>query len=1120
MKKKWKEYFPHGEMYVKIFRMMKLCTCLLLCSVMSISANVRAQHARMSLELKGVTLEEVIWALEKKSDITFFYNVTDVAGSNKVDAVFKDAPLEKILTEVLRGTNLSYEIQGKVVVIKRYLSSPVSDSLKSVTINGVVKDSHGNGLPGVTVVLKGTTTGVATANDGDFSITIPKRDSVVLVFSFVGMTTKEVVWKGEKTLNVVLLDEVSEMEEVVITGIFTRKAESFTGAATTFKQADLKRMGNQNILQSLKNMDPSFMVMENVDFGSDPNRTPDIQVRGASSLPNVKGEYESNPNQPLFILDGFEATVEKVFDLDMNRVASVTLLKDAAAKAIYGSRAANGVVVIETIQPEKGKLKVSYSGDLNITTPDLSSYDLCNAKEKLQVEWESGRYKAYYPIDEQFSLEQYNAIEREIARGVNTYWLAKPLRTGVGHKHSLYLEGGDDYLRYGVDLSYNKVAGVMKESSRENVAGAITLSYRYNKMIFRNVLSVAFNRADDSPYGSFSEYTKLNPYWSPKDENGNLKRVLGTFQRSYWQTASVYYNPLYNATLGTKNFSKYTEITNNFYMEWQMHKDLKFIGRFGYTQKQDSREDFYPGNHTKFADWTGDNYFKRGSYYIKDGTSKTLKLDATLNYSKQWDKHLLFANLNWNLQQDSYDYHGMEAWGFLNDKVDHVAFAKQYAENGSPSGDETTTREIGLVGAINYSYDNRYLADLSYRLSGSSVYGSDNRWGGFWSAGIGWNMHYESFMSGQEWLKQLKLRASVGYTGSQNFNPYQAMATYKYFTNAEYDNIVGAYLMGMANDKLKWQRTQDINIGVDAQFFGSLTFRFDYYVSNTDNLLVDFDLSGSTGFNTFKENLGEVQNKGFDATLNWRVYNNTEKDAYFTIFGSVSHNKNKIVKISDALTHSNEAQNDDDVNPSKPFTRFEEGQSTSAIWAVRSLGIDPETGDELFLNRKGEKTYEWNINDQVVCGESNPKFQGNFGFNTEYMGFSLNCSFSYKVGGDYYNQTLVDRVENVDIQYNLDRRGFSGTWKNPGDVTFFKRITETPTTTRPTDRFVERQNELSLASLNLGYDFKHLNISKFAERLKLAFYMTDVFRVSSVKTERGLEYPFARTFSFSLQATV
>ena len=188
-----------------------------------------------------------------------------------------------------------------------------------------------------------------------------------MIFSFVGMQTKEVKYTGGETLDVTLDAEVAQIDEIVVTGIFTRKAESFTGAATTFKQEDLKRLGNQNILQSLKNMDPSFMVMENVDFGSDPNRTPDIQIRGASSLPNVKGEYESNPNQPLFILDGFEATVEKVFDLDMNRVASVTLLKDAAAKAIYGSHAANGVVVIETIQPEKGMLKVTYSGDLNLS---------------------------------------------------------------------------------------------------------------------------------------------------------------------------------------------------------------------------------------------------------------------------------------------------------------------------------------------------------------------------------------------------------------------------------------------------------------------------------------------------------------------------------------------------------------------------------------------------------------------------------------------------------------------------------------------------------------------------------------------------------------------------------
>ncbi len=1101
-----------------VFSRKMLLVVLLLFSFSLARAATEDSTRVVTFSTKAEKLNDVLIKFKDQTGVDILFN-RQLLG----DQMCRELNLVKVSADVawekiLEGTGCECSKVDGVYIIKKSTKGKIT-RVEPRMIAGLVKDAQGEPLPGVTVVVKGTTLGCATDVDGKYKLPVSAEGDVVLVFSFVGMQTKEVTYKGEAELNVTLEPDVTEIEQVVVTGIFTRKAESFTGAATTFKREDLKRLGNQNILQSLKNMDPSFIVTESVDFGSDPNRMPDMQIRGASSLPNVKGDYASNPNQPLFILDGFEATVEKVFDLDMNRVASVTLLKDAAAKAIYGSRAANGVVVIETVQPEKGMLKVTYSGDLNITGPDLSSYDLCNAAEKLQVEWDAGRYDAYLPKDDQFRLEEYNQLQKEIARGVNTYWLAKPLRTGVGHKHSLYLEGGDDYLRYGVDVSYNKVAGVMKGSDRENVAGAITLSYRYKSVLFRNVLSVTFNKANDSPYGSFAEYTKLNPYWAPRDENGNLKRVLGEFRLADWRDASVYYNPLFNATLGTKNFSKYTEVTDNFYVEWQMYGDLKFIGRFGYSQKQDSREDFYPGNHTKFADWTGDNYFKRGSYYIKDGTNKTLKIDATFNYSKQWDKHLLFANLNWNLQQDSYDYHGMEAWGFLNDKVDHVAFAKQYAENGVPTGDDATTREIGVVGAVNYSYDNRYLADLSYRLSGSSVYGADNRWGSFWSAGIGWNVHYESFLSGQEWLNQLKLRASVGYTGSQNFNPYQAMATYKYFTSAEYDNIVGAYLMGMANDKLKWQQTRDINIGFDARLFEGLTLRFDYYISNTDNLLVDFDLSGSTGFSTFKENLGEVQNRGFDATLSWKLYNDVETDSYFTLFGSVSSNKNKIVKISDALTKSNEAQDSEDVNPSKPYTRFEEGQSTSAIWAVRSLGIDPATGNEMFLDRNGRKTYKWNINDQVVCGESNPKAQGNFGFNAEYKGIALNCSFSYKLGGDYYNQTLVDRVENVDIQYNVDRRVFTGTWKKAGDVTFFKRISDTPTTTRPTSRFVERLNELSLASLNVSYDFRHVNISKFVERLKLSFYLTDVFRVSTVKAERGLEYPFARTYSFGLQAT-
>ena len=1111
---------------IQILKHMRNLFLFILLSASSVWAKGSySQETQLKLNVKNGTLESIFNQITRQSQLEFFYNTNALDVKQKVDLSKKTGTLDEILKEIL-GDKYRYRIKDQYILISE-VEPEMQAEKKSVTINGQVRDRKGAVIPGVTVLLKGTTLGTATDMNGEFKITVPEQPEIILQFSFIGMKNKDVEYKGEPALKIVLEEDVAEMEEVIVTGIFTRKAESYTGAAVTVTQDQLKRVGNQNIFQSLRNIDPSLAISDNLDFGSDPNKLPDMKLRGTSSFPgaddglDLKGNYMNKPNQPLFILDGFEASVEKIFDMDMNRVASVTLLKDAAAKAIYGSRAANGVVVIETIQPEKGKLKVSYTGDLTVTAPDLTSYDLCDATEKLEVERTAGRYKGHFPVDAQWLAEEYNVLKKEVERGVNTYWLAKPLHTGFGHKHSLYLEGGDDYLRYGVDLSYNKVAGVMKGSDRETVSGAITLSYRYKSLLFRNVLSTTFNRADDSPYGSFSEYTKLNPYWTSEDENGNVKQVLGSYSQREWQEATKYYNPLYNAMLGTKNFAKYTEVTDNFYVEWQMYKDLKFIGRFGYTQKQDSREDFYPGSHTRFAEWTGDRYFQRGSYYMKDGVTKTLKVDATLNYSKQWDKHLLFANLNWNMQQNSYEWHSMEAWGFLNNKVDHVAFAKQYAENGRPGGDEETTREVGVVGAVNYSYDNRYLADLSYRLSGSSIYGSDNRWGGFWSAGVGWNLHHEAFLKEAEWLRQFKLRASVGYTGSQNFNPYQAMATYKYFTDAEYDNIVGAYLMGMANDKLKWQQTRDVNVGFDVQLLKGMTVRFDYYVSNTDNLLVDFDLSGSTGFNTFKENLGEVQNRGFDATINWRVYENTKNDAYVTLFGSVSSNKNEIKKISDALSKSNDEQIDDEGNPlsTKPYTRFEEGQSTSAIWAVRSLGIDPASGEEMFIDRNGYRTYVWNVNDQVVCGEANPKFQGNFGFNAEWRGLAVNCSFAYKAGGEYYNQTLVDRVENVDVQWNVDRRVFTGTWKEPGDRTFFKRVESTPTQTYPTSRFVEKSNELSLSSLNVSYDFKRLNVKRYVERLKIAFYMTDVFRVSTVKAERGLEYPFARTCSFSLQAT-
>ena len=397
----------------------KMLAAVYLLFIVSLSYAAADNDTKLiTFAVKSENLNDVLIKFKDQTGVDILFNKQLIGNRKCNDFEVVNQPVEVILSKILEGTGFVFSKVDGVYVIKKS-TEKIVQPVEPLAISGVVTDTDGAPLPGVTVLVKGTSLGSATDTEGKFKLSLPSQENVVLVFSFVGMQTKEVPYKGESEIKVTLQTDVTEMEQVVVTGIFTRKAESFTGAATTFKREDLKRLGNQNILQSLKNMDPSFIVTESVDFGSDPNRMPDMQIRGASSLPNVKGDNASNPNQPLFILDGFEATVEKVFDLDMNRVASVTLLKDAAAKAIYGSRAANGVVVIETVQPEKGMLKVTYSGDLNITGPDLSSYDLCNAAEKLQVEWDAGRYDAYLPKDDQFRLEEYNQLQKEIARGAS-----------------------------------------------------------------------------------------------------------------------------------------------------------------------------------------------------------------------------------------------------------------------------------------------------------------------------------------------------------------------------------------------------------------------------------------------------------------------------------------------------------------------------------------------------------------------------------------------------------------------------------------------------------------------------------------------------------------------------
>ena len=1012
------------------------------------------------------------------------------------------------------------QVSDSAVVTGKSVSQP---SGTQMTITGKVTDEQGEPLPGATIVMKGNVQVNSVTNDvGNFQIALPK--GAVVVVSFVGMVTKEIKVDKQKQLQIVLSDDVAQLKgvEVVGNGMFMRRSETFTGSAATFTGEQLRLNGSVNALQSLKNLDPSFVINENVDMGSNPNSMPDVQFRGQSSI-DLKGDYETSPNLPLFILNGFETSLEKIVDMDMNLIQSITILKDAAAKAIYGSKAANGVVVVETVQPKQGRLRVSYNGSLELTVPDLNSYHLTDAAGKLQAELLAGKYTNTSNAHSQAELTaQYNEIYKEIARGVDSYWMSQPLRTGVGQRHSLMFDGGDNAMLYSASLSYTNNVGVMKGSNRRTISGNLTLSYRVKNFIFRNLLTVDDNKGKESPYGSFSQYSRMNPYWRIHDDDGQL---IQRYSNGTW-------NPLYDASLKSKNESVYTLITENFYTEWNLLENLKLTGRVGLTIRKDKSDVFTPASNSQYASIlpSSEEYLNRGSYSQSHGQSNQVNADLGLNYSITKGRHMLFTNLQYSIEQSKSETESFSAIGFPSDRMDFISFGNGYAVGGKPGGSESTTRSIGFIGAANYSYADRYLADFSYRLNASSMFGSKNKWGSFWSAGIGWNLHHEAWFKKNKILNYLKVRASIGRTGSQNFNSYQALSTYSYITDRTYNGDMGVVLMALANPDLKWQRQLERTVGFDITLFNRLSGRFEYYNNLTDNLLTDVTLAPSSGFSSFKENLGETVNKGYELTLNYRLFTLPQSRTSVNLFFNVAHNTNKISKISNALKAYNEAQDkakdeyagteEGKVAQRKVSTRYEEGQSMTAIWAVRSAGIDPTTGREVFIKKDGTTSFDWSSTDQVVCGDSQPKYQGNFGLSARWRNFDANCSFSYKWGGQTYNSTLVDKVENVDVlNWNVDERVLNERWNTPGQVAQFKSIMDT-STTKPTSRFVEDYNELAFSVITIGYDFSSLSIIKKSplEYLKLTATMNDVGWLSTVKKEWGLSYPRARTFSFTLSA--
>ena len=1118
MQKKLFYYLFYRKRYVKFFQIMRLCFLFVFLGMLSATAKTIAQEQVISLNLKNVTYLELFNELHRQTGVRFLYSSDQLENLSRIDVVADRKKMREVLEDALKETSLTCVFEEDMVMLRERQQQQVSE----LVVKGLVTDTKKQPLPGATVMIKGTSLGTVTDAEGHYVLTIPQRDELVLVFSFVGMNSREVTYKGEKELNVELEEKIAEMDEVVVTGIFQKSQASFTGSATTVTAKELQQFGNRNLLQSLHNIDPSINIIENNAFGSNPNRLPEVQIRGNSSIPNVdelKDQTRVDLNTPLIVLDGFETTLQKLIDINENEVETLTILKDASATAIYGSRGANGVIVITTKKPAMGQLRVSYKGDVNIEIPDLTGYDLLEAREKLELEKRVGLYSKPSNPDQDWRLQRYYSyLLDEVNSGVNTYWLSKPLQTSVGQRHALKVEGGDKSFRYSASLQWNDIRGVMKESYRKTFNGAIQLSYYWKNLKFSNNLMISAGKRQESPYGDFSEYAKMNPYWRTHDENGKiLKRLGNSGEIDYdfrWSRLPV--NPLYNATLNTYDRGNNTDITNNFMLEWKVLETLDLRGRFGITKNTDETRVFKPADHTDFADYSEDDMFRKGTYAY--GISNSFRYEGRLNlaYHQSFGKHLLVAGVDVNLREGRSRSSSFKAEGFTNENFDDISSALQYEKNGKPSGAESTVRSVGFTGNVNYTYDNRYFADLSGRMDGSSQFGSNKRFAPFWAVGIGWNMHNESFLKEVSWVNMLKLRFSVGTSGSQHFNAYQAIQTYRYFLDDKYYAWNGSSLIAMGNPDLKWQQKRDYNIGLDVKLWDNrITIGGDFYIAKTNDLISTLTLPAANGFTTYIENIGSLKNTGYELRLSAYVLRKDQMSWSVSLAGI--HNKNKIVEVSQALLDAQNAiESEDLVNPN---VQFRPGYSSNTIWTVRSAGIDPGTGKEVFISRDGNRTYNWSASDIVATGVSDPKLEGNISSMFRYKGLSLNVSFGYRFGGQIYNSTLANKVEvsKTAIGWNVDARVFHDRWKNIGDQASFKGLDDF-TPTNKTSRFVQDETTFRCQNMTLQYELKSQALNKLLgiDYCLFSASTSDLFYISTVKRERGTSYPFSRQFSLGV----
>lgn len=977
-------------------------------------------NQKITLQTKQVTFKAVLAKLEKKADITFVYSPNQVNSEQLVSFSVKNEPLGTALYQLLEPLNLEYTVSQKQVVIRQKKIRSNDTEVRSITnsadrtLKGSIKDDAGNELPGVSIILKGTQQGTVSDPNGNYEITIPD-DNTVLVFSFVGFLSKEMTVGTRTRLDVTLSTDTKALEEIVVIGYGTAKKSDLTGAVASVKAEQLMERPAPSLNQALAGRMPGVQV--NTNSGRPGGRT-NIRIRGFSSI--------NSSNNPLYVVDGVmlpmgnQNQASQAIDyINPNDIASVEVLKDASSTAIYGARGANGVILITTKKGRSGDGQVTYNVDFSIPTIGPNRTQVLNAKEYLATEelaynniekydpkgWMDGKYTYLDPIARRKQVS--HLFNSDGSPKYDTDWLKETTQSKVSQNHQLGFNGGNDRTTYSLSLGFRDDHGLLINSYLKRYSGRFTVDDQIKKWLkiggtlsynnqTENLVDVSDQVGrqivEDFPFlpVRYENGTFANNRDYPNAE-GTMSSVHRLYGRKYIQDTQTTLGSAYSNITFAKGLEMRTIVGANIMTQEINQSSTRTleIGAQGTASTTNRKETF----------WSLENY-----------------LTYNTNIS---EKHSLNAMLGISWQETNFFSMSAGIRGFA---TDHFLYNNLGAGSTNPSVGSGSSRNAfnSYFGRVNYNFLNKYLLTVTGRIDGSSKFGTNHKYAFFPSTALAWKISDEEFMKHSTVVSNLKLRTSFGLTGNSEIPSYSALSLLSstYATMYNETRIGGTGINRLANPDLRWEKTAQTDIGMELGLLNNrISLEMDLYYRKTTDMLLDAPVPRTSGYATIRRNVGSMENKGIELGVNTV---NIERDNFSWTTGfNVSLNRNKVL----TLATPSDIFGVGGPNFTNPTNIIRIGEAAGSFWGLTRLGTWSEAeraeaaewtsyrgggtmlpGDIKYLDVNGDKTIT--DADRMIIGNGNPKAWGTLSNSLRYKNFDFTLEIQYSAGNDILDMTL------------------------------------------------------------------------------------------------------------------